>query len=184
MAHEGTGHDQHLLLAAGEGAGNLLAAFLQPGEIVKYHFQVLRRHGLVDIGAHFQILLDSHLQENPASLGNMGQAVAEELIGIGMGDILAAEFDGAAAGVHQAGNGLQNRTLAGAVGTDQCHDFTLVDMEGDTLDGVDRAVVDMDIINFQHGFSHQSSSFLPRYASITAGFSRISSGVPLAMIRP
>ncbi len=35
MAHQCPGHGQHLLLAAGQGAGYLLAALLQPGEICK-----------------------------------------------------------------------------------------------------------------------------------------------------
>ena len=49
--------------------------------------------------------------------------------------------------VEQAGNGVQSGGLAGAVGTDQGHDLALIDLKGDALDGVDAAVIDVDIVN-------------------------------------
>ena len=38
LAHQGPAHGQHLLLAAGEGAGDLPPPLLQPGEIGRRPF--------------------------------------------------------------------------------------------------------------------------------------------------
>ena len=89
----------------------------------------------------------------------MGQALAHQFVGIGMGDVLAAEGNTAAAGMHQTGNGLQNGGLTGAVGTDQSYDLAFADFEGNTLDGMNGAVVNVHIFNFQH---QASLSSLPR----------------------
>ena len=133
----------------------------------------------MDECAHLQIVLNSHLLEDAASLGDVGQARTQQLVGIGTADILAAEGNAAAAGMHQTGHGLQNGALASAVCTDQSHDLTLANFKGNTLDGMDGTVVNMNIVDFQH-----RCQLLPRYASMTAGLFLISSGVPLAMILP
>ena len=41
--HQGAGNRQHLLLAAGQGAGLLFEAFLQPREVVENAFEIGRR---------------------------------------------------------------------------------------------------------------------------------------------
>ena len=61
--------------------------------------------------------------------------------------------------VHEAGNGLQNGGLTGAVGTDQRHDLSLAHFKGNALDGMDGAVINVHIFNFQH---QASLSSLPR----------------------
>ena len=38
----------------------------------------------------------------------------------------------------------------GTVGTNQCHNFALVYFKGNTLDGVNRTIVHMDVVNVQH----------------------------------
>ncbi len=121
------------------------------------------------------------MQEDPPSLGDVGQARAQKLIGVHMGNVLVTEVDGAAAGVHQTGDGLQNGALTGAVGADEGYDLPLAYLKGYPLDGMNGAIVNMNVVNFQH---HAFPSSLPRYASMTAGLERTSSGVPFAMIRP
>ena len=75
--------------------------------------------------------------------------------------ILSIEGDLAAAGLEQARNGVQRSALARAVGANQGHDFILVHLEGNPLDGVDGAVEHMDILNLQK--THAQPSFcLPR----------------------
>ena len=137
----------------------MLAALLQPGEILEHHFQVLGIHGFLDESTHFQVLLHGHLQENPASLRHLSQALGQQLAGIGVGDVFVTEGDGALAGVHQAGDGFQDGALACAVGADQGHDLSFVDFKGNALDGVDGAVIHMNVVNSQH--AHSASS-LPR----------------------
>ncbi len=50
--------------------------------------------------------------------------------------------------MQKAGNGGQNGGFARAVRADERDDLALVDLKGNALDGVDAAVVHMDIINF------------------------------------
>ena len=107
--HQRAAHGQHLLLAAGKGPGDLVAALPQPGEAVERVLQICPGEFLADISAHFQILLHRHLQEDPAALRHMGQALGQELIGLDVGNILVAEGDFAAPGMQDAGEGLQCR---------------------------------------------------------------------------
>ena len=62
-----------------------------------------------------------------------------------------------AATVEQAGDGFQGGGLTGTVGTDQGHDLALVHLKRNILDSVDVAVIDVDVINFQHRFCHRFS---------------------------
>ena len=55
----------------------------------------------------------------------------------------------AAARPQQARQGQQRGALAGAVGADQGGDFTLVEMQGDALDGLDVAVGHRQVLNPQ-----------------------------------
>ena len=148
VGHQCPAHGQHLLLAAGEGTGHLLAAFFQAGELFKDPL-----HIGVDVAApagestHVQIFLHRHLEEDPPSLGDQGQSLGNNLMAGYMVQRLAHELDMAGLAVEQAGNGVQSGGLAGAVGTDQGHDLALIDLKGDALDGVDAAVIDVDIVN-------------------------------------
>ena len=96
---------------------------------------------------------------------------------------LILKGDAAAPGLQEAGYGVQCSGLACAVGADQGDDLSLIDLKGDALNGVDAAVIDVEIFYLQH--AHAQPSFcLPRYASMTWGLFWISAGVPLAMILP
>ena len=64
-----------------------------------------------------------------------------------LAQILAHELDGARPAAEQTGDGVQGGGFACAVGTDQGDDLTGVDFKGNTLDGMDAAIVDVDVIN-------------------------------------
>ena len=76
------------------------------------------------------------------------------------GDVLALVGDGAGLGVQQTRDGFQVGGFARAVGADQGDDLAFVHMEGDVLDGVDGAVVDVDAFNAQHSLCHGSALLL------------------------
>ena len=150
VAHQRTAHGQHLLLTAGHGARQLFAALLQAGEQFKDLFLVgADGGGRLGVAAHFQIFLHGHVQEDVASLRHMGQTGLHDLVGTDALDALALVQDIARLRVEQAGNGLQGGGLTGTVGTDQGHDLPFVDLKRNVLDGVDVAVIDVDVINFQ-----------------------------------
>ena len=162
VAHKGAGHGQHLLLAAGKGPRNLLATLFQTGEVGEHRLQIFLGHILFDVSAHFQIFLNRHLLENPPSFRDVRQTGTQKLIGFHMGDILIAEVDGAAAGMHQAGNRLQDGGLARAVCADQRHDLALADFKGHALHRVDSAVIHVHVFNFQHLLSPPLCQGMPR----------------------
>ena len=64
-------------------------------------------------------------------------------------------------GLQQTADGVQGGGFAGAVRADQGDDLTLVYIKGNALDGVDAAIVNLQIIDTQQ--THvQPSLFLPR----------------------
>ena len=84
-----------------------------------------------------------------AAFRHMGKACFHNLVGAHALDAAALVQDVAGLGLQQAGNGLQGGGFASTVGTDQGDDLALIHLEGDVLDGVDVAVIDVDVINFQ-----------------------------------
>ena len=76
---------------------------------------------------------------------------------------------------------MQRGGFPGAVGTDQRDQLPVPHGEGDALQGVNRAVIDVQILDFQHICSLPYS---PRYAVMTRGLAAISSGRPQAMVWP
>ena len=102
----------------------------------------------------------------------MGQTLGHDLVRRHAAQIFAQELDGAGLGPEQAGNGLQGGALdqsgdgaqsggfARTVGADQRDDLALMYFKGHALDGVDTAVIDIDVIDLQH--MAQPSFFLPR----------------------
>ena len=84
-----------------------------------------------------------------AAFRHMGKARFHDLVGAHALDAAALVQDVAGLGLQQAGNGLQGGGFTSTVGTDQGDDLALIHLEGDVLDGVDVAVIDVDVINFQ-----------------------------------
>ena len=70
------------------------------------------------------------------------------------------------------------RVVVLAVGPDQCHSLVGLNLQGDAVHRRDSAVADHQILYLQH------QTALPRYAWMTLGSLRISSGTPWAMISP
>ena len=114
------------------------------------------------IGAHVEVLLHAHLQEDAPPLRHLGQALFNYLVRRQLGDVLAAELYGARPGAEQARDGLQCRGLARAVRAYEGHDLALVHVEGHSLYGVDGAVIDVDVLDFQYLLHAQAPFFRPR----------------------
>ena len=129
------------------------------------------------------------MREDAPALGAESHALRDDLVGRKACNVLVLVDDLAFLRLDEACNRVHSRRLAGAVGTDQGDNLAFVDLEGDSFHGVDCAVVDLEVINLQHGhFSTASlaalAPCLPRYASMTRGSDCTSSGVPLQMILP
>ncbi len=101
------------------------------------------------VGTHLEVLEDRHPAEDPASLGRVGDAPMDELVGRHVSDVVAVEGDRSRARVDQAADRAQGRRLAGAVAAEERHDLARVDLQGDPLQGVDVHVEGMDVVQPQ-----------------------------------
>ena len=87
-----------------------------------------------------EVLGDGERREHALAAGHLDDAERGDLVGRGVGDVAAVEDDGAAIGRDDAGDRLQERGLAGAVGAEQGDDLALVDLEVDAEEHLHVAV--------------------------------------------
>jgi hypothetical protein len=85
----------------------------------------------------------------------------------GVGDVVAAEVDPAAARVVEPVDRAERRRLAGAVRAEQRDDLTLAHLECDALKRVDRAVVRVDPVEREDDavalrLVHEATAAFPR----------------------
>ncbi len=142
------GESEHLLLAAREVAGPLVAARGQGregGEGLVDHVGVALAPAPALPGRGAQVLLDAQVGEDPLAAGDLGDAEAGDLVGRQVGDVAAVEDDGAAVGLDHAADGPQQRRLARPVGADQGDDLALADLDLDVGEHGDAVVADAEL---------------------------------------
>ena len=93
--------------------------------------------------------MDRHPAEHATALGRLADAHLDDLVRAAVVDPLAAELDLALAGAELAGDRPQRRRLAGPVRADERDDLALVDRERDAAQGMDRAVVGVDVVELE-----------------------------------
>src|SRR5215470_18799876 len=81
--HEGAGHREHLLLAAGQRAGLLAAPLGEDGKVRAHAIHVGGEHPAVaaHVGAQAQVLLHTQVHEGAAPLRRVGDAEADDVLG-------------------------------------------------------------------------------------------------------
>ena len=143
------------LLAAGQGAGDLIEALFQHREHGQHLFLGLPDAGLViaQEGAHAQVFVHRETAENASTFGNLHNALGDHVVRRHVVDVLVAEGDGALRRGQDAGDGVEGGGLARPIGADQGDDLVLVHVQGDALQRVDLAVEDVEIVDFEkcHG---------------------------------
>src|SRR5882672_10458595 len=149
--HQRAPDREHLLLAARELSGRLVQPFPEPRKISVDEFQIVSDGVavLARIGAHHQVLAHAQERKHLAPLGHVAKTEPHDLVGFHALDRLAEKFDRALLRIENAGNGLQHRGLAGAIGAQQRYDFSVRDLDTDAPDRHDRAVVTLDIAELQ-----------------------------------
>ena len=85
LGHQGAAHGEHLLFAAGEGAGGLFAAFAEDGEEVVGALDVLLDacRVLAEEGAELEVFGDGQAGEDAAAFGGVGEAAWRRSCGRG-----------------------------------------------------------------------------------------------------
>ena len=122
---------QHLLLAARERAGELVAPFREDRKELQDHRQRFAepRLALAGVGAHFEIFHHRHRGEHLAPLRHMRDAELRALGRRHREQVLPVVGDLAADRRNDAGDGLEQRGLAGAVRADHGDELAALDLE-------------------------------------------------------
>src|SRR3989442_8821200 len=131
MGHEGSTDREHLLLAAGERARELLRALLETGEEVVDPSDVVLDAGaaLARISPHHQVVVHDHSRKEPPALWRLADARTDHFMRLRLGQVAAVEDDLPAGGVHQARDRTERRRLSGSVRTDQRDDLAAIDRQ-------------------------------------------------------
>src|SRR5436190_11270913 len=193
--HQGARDAEHLLLPAREQPGFLVRALAQDREVAVDHLHVARRRVAIAarVGAHQQVVAHRQQREHLAPFRHVAEAAADDVGGVHRRDVGAGELDAALPRVDDPGDRLQDRRLAGTVGTEHRADAALLDREADAADGANRPVRGLDVEELEDAHratsaatrrSDDTSSAAPRYASTTPGWRCTSAGVPSASIWP
>jgi hypothetical protein len=129
---------QHLLLAARQRAGELVATLAENWKQLQDHRQQLGAAGATigGVGAHVEVFHHRHRREHLAAFRHVGDAQMRALGRRHGQEIAAVVADLAGTRRHGAGNGLEQRALAGAVRADDGHELTTPDVERHVGQGV------------------------------------------------
>jgi hypothetical protein len=150
---EGSGDRHHLLLAAAHGVGELAAPLGKPRKHGEHagHPALLGGPRVADVGAHAQVVHDGHLAEQAAALGHQGDAGGHHPVRrLGLDGPALEQDVPAGLGPHQAGDGVEQRGLAGAVGAQNHRGPPGRDLKRDAMQRLVLAVGDGDVLKPQH----------------------------------
>ncbi len=99
---------------------------------------------------HHQILARGEVVELVGDLEGAYQAFVEARVGRQRGDVLAEEADGARGRLQGAGDQVEQRGLARAVGADEAEDLALGHPQGAAIHGMEAAEGFDQAIHFEH----------------------------------
>ena len=102
-----------------------------------------------DLGGNEHVLPRRQRAEHLEALERSGQPQAGALVGLAPGDVFAVDQHLARRRLLQAGDDVEQRRLAGAVGADEAGDPTWIGGEIDVLQGHHAAETDADLLNRQ-----------------------------------
>src|SRR5262249_43561620 len=104
-----------------------------------------------EISAHQEILAHGQPVEDPPALGDVGDALEDDLVGWATGQALALEDHATPARGQESRDGLERGGLAGAVVAEGGHDPAAIHAEGHALQSVNLAVIHVEAVNVQQG---------------------------------
>src|SRR6267143_2092864 len=134
IGHEHAYELDELLLAVGEVARVLSGQLAEPHELQQLAAPALRLRVRAARDDE-QVLQRRQLREDADDLEGPADAAAGDLPGLEAVDALAAEAHAAGVEALDAGDAVEQRRLAGAVGTDEAVDAPGLQRQGDVVDG-------------------------------------------------
>src|SRR5712691_2300763 len=148
VAHEHPHELDQLLLAVGEIAGVLAGERLELHEREQLPRPALGG-GPVAAGHHQQVLERGQLGEDARHLERAAHALHRDLPRFQSVDALAPEEDAAGVAPLEAGDAVEERRLAGAVGTDEAVDPAGLEAQRDAVDRGDAAEALLDAVDLE-----------------------------------
>ena len=113
-------------------------------------------HGRLDV------LDDSHLFEQADVLERAGNARMDDLMRFFAVHPLTAEVERTLSGFVDAGNEVENRRFARAVGADEPDQFGLANFHVEVIHSLQAAELDAEMLYFQYRFCHNGFTLLSR----------------------
>ena len=156
LGDQSLGQHDHLLLAAGQGAGQrsqpLAELGEQPQDLLAAGLGLLAGQG---VAGHAQVVLDGQIREQAAALGNDRDAGLADPFRAPAGEIdsrraWSVEQYGADLRAQDAADGQDQGRLACAVRAEEGGDLAGRDLDRDVLDDRAAAALDGDVTEFQH----------------------------------
>ena len=182
---------------AGDGEHLLLPARQQPGA-PRPDVRERREVPVRDLGvealspvAEPEVLGHGQAEEEPATFRHVGDPEAGAAARRTAGEVVAVEQDAPAHRVDDPGDRPQGRRLARAVGAEEGDDLARTDGQVEVAYHRRLVVAAREAVDLEDQVAHVTASVpatsdaaLPRYAAITCGSRRTSSGVPAAITFP
>ena len=183
--HQRARHRQHLLLAARERAGELLAPLLAGGESARTCARCPRRCRRSRRAGRRRPAGSphGHLREHQPVLRHQREAARDDARAARPAISSPSRRIGAAPGLAGCRRWYHQRGLAGAVGAEQAGDAALAGGERDALQRLDLAVGGGDVVDLEHR-ADLSRSPVPSRPRAPAGSAWTSAGVPSAIFWP
>ena len=116
----------------------------------------LQRAGRLDLSADPEVFFDAERRGYSSSLGHQRQAARDDFVGRRSADARALELDGVGPRPIQADDGIEQRALAGAVGSDDRDDLPGLHFEVEAVKRLDVAIEGFEASDFEQGwFRHR-----------------------------
>ena len=150
-AHQAAADGEHLLLAAGERAGDLLSPFSEPRKEGQYFVHRLHRFGAGarQCGAQLEVLRHCQTGKNLPSLGDLADSQITDFMRLETRYFASGKANLACAGPFDAGDGAYQGSLAGAIGADNGDDLAVGYFQREAGQRLGVTVIQIEIADFE-----------------------------------
>src|ERR1700674_1312162 len=182
--HQSPSQREHGALAAAEGVCLPVGRGREVGEQLEQLVDPFPHTAPAAVASHVEVLANREVREDVGALRHVGQALVHELFGRKPGHVRTLHLHGALGRADESGDRLQQRRLAGAIGSDDGGDGALLRGDADPGDDGRPAIAGRQFFDLQHRRGGHCVTSSPRYASITSWFERSDSNGPSAITVP
>ena len=160
VAHQRSGHGEHLLLATAHAAARAVGHLAEVGEELEQLLGRPQRRGAAvgplaaGLAAHLEVLHHREVGEHAPVLGHEAQAQARRMVRLGLRDVVAQEADRAAPLGQHAHQRLERGGLAGAVAAHERHHLAAPHLQVDVVEDLRGAVPGAQGLGFEEDVVH------------------------------